>query len=103
MEQNLNDTINGFYRVSNYSASLSLSTKLYGMYKPLFMKKKEIQIRHVVTPQVSISGAPSFSKYWEEYTDNNGNTNIILLLRGSLLEFLRVKVQGRLVSLWLII
>ena len=23
------DTINGFYRVSNYSASLSLSTKLY--------------------------------------------------------------------------
>ena len=62
------------YRVSNYSASLSLSTKLYGMYKPLFMKKKEIQIRHVVTPQVSISGAPSFSKYWEEYTDNNGNT-----------------------------
>ena len=74
LEQNLNDTINGFYRVSNYSASLSLSTKLYGMYKPLFMKKKEIQIRHVVTPQVSISGAPSFSKYWEEYTDNNGNT-----------------------------
>ena len=74
LEQNLNDTINGFYRVSNYSASLLLSTKLYGMYKPLFMKKKEIQIRHVVTPQVSISGAPSFSKYWEEYTDNNGNT-----------------------------
>ena len=74
LEQNLNDTINGFYRVSNYSASLSLSTKLYGMYKPLFMKKKEIQIRHVVTPQVGISGAPAFSKYWEEYTDNNGNT-----------------------------
>ena len=74
LEQNLNDTINGFYRVSNYSASLSLSTKLYGMYKHLLMKKKEIQIRHVVTPQVSISGAPSFSKYWEEYTDNNGNT-----------------------------
>ena len=48
------DTINGFYRVSNYSASLSLSTKLYGMYKPLFMKKKEIQIRHVFTPQVSL-------------------------------------------------
>ena len=74
LEQNLNDTINGFYRVSNYSASLSLSTKLYGMYKPLFMKKKEIQIRHVVTPQVGISGAPAFSKYWQEYTDNNGNT-----------------------------
>ncbi len=35
------DTLNGFYRVSNYSASLSLSTKLYGMYKPLFMKRKK--------------------------------------------------------------
>ena len=74
LDPNLNDTINGFYRVSNYSASISLSTKLYGMYKPLFMKKKEIQIRHVVTPQVSLSGAPGFSKYWEEYTDYNGNT-----------------------------
>jgi lipopolysaccharide assembly outer membrane protein LptD (OstA) len=68
-----NDSLNGFYRVSNYSASLSLSTKMYGMYKPLFMRKKEIQIRHVITPQVSISGAPGFSKYWEEYTDRNGN------------------------------
>ena len=68
------DSLNGFYRVSNYSASLSLSTKLYGMYKPLFAKKKEIQIRHVLTPQVSLSGAPGFSKYWEEYTDYNGNT-----------------------------
>lgn len=70
----LNDTTGGFYRVSNYSASLNISTKLYGMYKPLFMKKKEIQIRHVFTPQATISGAPSFSKYWEEYTDYNGAT-----------------------------
>ena len=68
------DTINGFYRVSNYSASLSMSTKMYGMYKPLFMKKKEIQLRHVITPQVSFSGAPGFGKYWEEYTDYNGTT-----------------------------
>ena len=68
------DSLNGFYRVSNYSASLALSTKLYGMYKPIFAKKKEIQIRHVFTPQVSLSGAPGFGKYWEEYTDYNGNT-----------------------------
>ena len=73
LDPNLNDTINGFYRVSNYSASISLSTKLYGMYKPLFMKKKEIQIRHVVTPQVSVSGAPGFGKYWQEHEDANGN------------------------------
>lgn len=68
------DTIDGFYRVYDYRASLSLSTKLYGMYKPIFMKKKEIQIRHVFTPQVSLNGAPGFGKYWEEYTDNNNQT-----------------------------
>lgn len=67
------DTVNGFYRVSNYSASFSMSTKLYGMYKPVFMPKKEIQIRHVITPQVSYSTSPGFGKYWEEYTDRNGN------------------------------
>jgi hypothetical protein len=27
-----------------------MNTKLYGMYKPLFMKSKELQIRHVFTP-----------------------------------------------------
>ena len=67
------DTIYGFNRVSNYNFSLGLSTKLYGMYKPLFMKKKEIQIRHVVTPQISISGAPAFDKYWQEHEDKDGN------------------------------
>lgn len=68
-----NDTIHGFYRVSNYSASLNLSTKLYGMYKPLLWKKKEIQIRHVLTPQVGISSSPAYDRYWEEYVDRNGN------------------------------
>ena len=71
------DTINGFYRVSNYSASLSLSTKLYGMYKPLFMKKKEIQIRHVITPSVSISAAPDFGSsrygYYDTYIKPNAD------------------------------
>ena len=45
----LTDTIHGFHRVYNYNTSLGVSTKLYGMYKPLFAKKKEIQIRHVIT------------------------------------------------------
>lgn len=67
------DTIYGFHRVSNYSASLGLSTKLYGMYKPLFATKREIQIRHVFTPQISLSGAPGFDQYWERYEDRNGD------------------------------
>ena len=70
------DTIYGFHRVYNYNASLSLNTKLYGMYKPIFMKSKDIQIRHVITPQVSLSAAPDFGDpsygYYKEYTDANG-------------------------------
>ncbi len=74
---NPGDTIYGFHRVYNYSASLGVSTKLYGMYKPLFMQSKEIQIRHVFTPTVSISGAPDFGAshygYWKKYVDKSGN------------------------------
>ena len=66
------DTIYGFYRVYNYSASLSMNTKVYVMYKPLFMKKKNIQIRHVITPSVSYSMSPDFGAekygYWTSYT-----------------------------------
>ncbi len=75
---NPTDTIYGFNRVYNYNFSLGLSTKLYGMYRPLFAKKKEIQIRHVLTPQLSFSAAPDFGKsrygYYESYQDNRGET-----------------------------
>ena len=47
--------------------------KMYGMYQPLFMKKKEIQIRHVFTPQISLNGSPSFGQFWEYYRDADGN------------------------------
>lgn len=73
------DTVYGFHRVYNYNASLGLNTKLYGIYKPLFAKSKDIQIRHVMTPQISISAAPDFGAakygYYENYsyTDTNGN------------------------------
>ena len=67
------DTVYGFHRVANYNFSVGVNTKLYGMYKPLFMKKKEIQIRHVFTPSVSLSAAPSFDRYWEQYEDLDGN------------------------------
>jgi hypothetical protein len=76
------DTLFGFYRVYNYNASLGLNTKIYGMYKPLFAKEKEIQIRHVVTPQLSVSAAPDFGSsrygYYETvtYTDSNGEPQV---------------------------
>ena len=55
------DTIYGFHRVYNYNASLGLNTKIYGMYKPIFLPKKAIQIRHVITPSISLSAAPDFT------------------------------------------
>lgn len=71
------DTIYGFHRVYNYSASVGVNTKIYGMYKPLFMRKKEIQIRHVITPSVSISASPDFGSskfgYYDSYTKTNSD------------------------------
>ena len=71
------DTIFGFHRVYNYSGSIGLNTKIYGMYKPLFMPKKAIQIRHVITPSVSFSAAPDFTTsrygYYDTYYRPNSN------------------------------
>ena len=65
------DTVWGFNRVYNYTASLSFSTKLYGMYTPLVGKKVK-QVRHVFTPTVTLSAAPDFGAsrygYYKTYT-----------------------------------
>ncbi|MDR0976496.1 MAG: LPS-assembly protein LptD [Prevotellaceae bacterium] len=72
------DTTYGFYHLNEFSGSLGLNTKIYAMYRPVFMKKKEIQIRHVITPTVSISARPDFSAsmwgYYDTYVkrDRNG-------------------------------
>lgn len=77
----LKDTTYGFYRVYNYNVSLSAQSKLYGFYKPLpiFGNKVEM-IRHVFTPQVSVSGNPDFSNprygFWKsfDYVNAQGET-----------------------------
>ena len=77
------DTINGFNRLYDYNLSLQMNTKLYGMYKPLFMKSKELQIRHVFTPTVSYTYTPDFGKsrygYYDTYTytDEDGEVRIV--------------------------
>lgn len=77
------DTTTGFYRLYDYNMSVSMNTKLYGMYKPLFMKEKEIQIRHVFTPSVSYTYTPSFGGrrygYYDyyTYTDEEGEVRTV--------------------------
>lgn len=71
------DTTYSFYNVFDFNASVGLSTKVYGFWRPLFGKKVKM-IRHVLTPTVSFSGSPDFGKpFWGyygryDYTDAQG-------------------------------
>jgi len=53
------DTIQGFNRVSNYSTSVGLNTRIYGMY--FFKSGKVKAIRHVINPSISFGLTPDFS------------------------------------------
>jgi hypothetical protein len=69
------DTLKGFKRISNYSVSASLTTRIYGTY---FFKKptsKVKAIRHVINPTISYSYTPDFSQksdYFQQMTDKSG-------------------------------
>ena len=70
------DTISGFHRVYDYSASISANTKLYGMYTPWKMFGDKVQaIRHVFSPSVSLSYRPDFGDprygFYETYNYRN--------------------------------
>ena len=69
---------NGFGATHTYSGSMSLSTRIYGMFN--FGKHRKIQaIRHVITPSVSLSYSPekgtSFNGWrtLDAYYDKRGN------------------------------
>ena len=65
-----------FGATHNYSGSISMSTRLYGMFN--FGKHRKLQaIRHVVTPSVSASFSPEKGTHFNgwrtlKYTDKNG-------------------------------
>lgn len=65
------DTVSGFNRISNYSFSTGLTTRLYGTF--FFKNGKVKAIRHVLNPSVSFGYTPDFSKndnYFQEFTVN---------------------------------
>ena len=72
----VSDTIYGFNRVYDFNTSVSINTKLYGMYVPWKMFGDKVQaIRHVFTPSISIGyrpdfGAPQFN-FYETYSYRN--------------------------------
>ena len=73
-QEEIQDTIYGFYRVYDFSTSASLSTKLYGYYTPIrkWFGDYVDRIRHVMTPSLSFSYHPDFGsdlfKFYDTYT-----------------------------------
>ena len=73
----LNDTVNKFKTARDFSLSISSSWRLFGI---LSFKKGKLQaIRHVITPSISLSYKPDFTKeHWGFYKsvkkDTFGNT-----------------------------
>ena len=76
------DTTYSFYNIFDFNFSVSLSTKVYGFFKPLkFLGKlseKLLMVRHVMTPTISFTAAPDFgAPFWGyygnlDYVDNAG-------------------------------
>ena len=69
----------GFYRIYNYNFSLQASTTVYGRFESKKRTRKIQAIRHTLTPTISFSYAPDFSKqkygfYKTVQTDSLGNT-----------------------------
>jgi hypothetical protein len=67
----------GFTRVANYSTSVGLTTRVYGMYNVKNPNRKVKAIRHVVNPSVSFSYTPDFTtnkNYFDEFLDASGRT-----------------------------
>ena len=77
------DTSYSFYNIFDFNFAVSMSTKIYGFFKPLkFLGKisdKLQMVRHVMTPSVSFSATPDFgAPLWGyygnlDYVDNAGN------------------------------
>ncbi len=73
----------GFWRLYNYSASLSASTTIYGTYRAKNKRKQQkLQaVRHTITPTVGFSYSPDFSDLAYGYqkvvqTDSTGRYQV---------------------------
>ncbi len=78
---NYSDPFSTFGITQNFSAGLSFSTRLYGMFN--FGKKRRIEaIRHMVTPSLSFSAQPEMGTAMNGYTsmsyvDVNGVQHVV--------------------------
>lgn len=73
------DTVYGFNRVSDFSASANLSTTVYGFFRPWKIFGDKVQmIRHRMTPRLGVTYSPDFgAKRWgiyDSYTHTDAST-----------------------------
>lgn len=74
------DTTNSFQRAWSYSSAFAMSTRIYGT---VFFKKGKVKaIRHVISPEISMSFSPDFTKpkfgYYENVQINReGDTKLL--------------------------
>lgn len=71
----------GFWRIYNYNASVSATTVLYGTYTAKKKTRKIQAVRHTITPRISVSYAPDFSRqkygfYEAVQTDTTGKFKV---------------------------
>lgn len=83
----ITDTLHKFTRAHDYSMSASLNTKLYGIAQ--FKKGKIAAFRHVLTPNVSFSFHPDFSKenlgyYKSVQSDSLGNIQTYSIMQNGI-------------------
>ncbi|CVI71096.1 putative LPS assembly protein LptD [Alistipes sp. CHKCI003] len=71
----------GFWRLYNYSASISASTTLYGMYETKKKTRKLQAVRHTINPTIGFSYTPDFKAlergYWKAVqSDSTGRVEV---------------------------
>ncbi len=80
------DTVSGFRRSMEYNTGVSLTTRVYGMLN--VNRAGIVAVRHVVTPSLSFSYRPDFSKpnfgyYQRVQSDSAGNTALYSIFENS--------------------
>lgn len=70
----VDDDEHGFFARRTYDLALGFNTKVYGLFAPRFLKN--VMVRHVATPTISISYKPDFSEdrfgYFQTVVDSTG-------------------------------
>lgn len=69
------DTINGFTSFREYSAGVSMSTTIYGMFN--FKKGRMQAIRHTMNPSVSYGYRPDFKQYYDKVQQSANPNDLI--------------------------